>query len=188
MIHHALLLSHILLQKAPSGEVKEKGAVISHDAQLPPELDFFKYAKASTGKRKAGDKESDAHTESKQGKLERKRRKIEYESKDDHGDAEEDVPAMQKHRVTSKGSDVPKPITSFEDLRERYHVSPRLLSNLSESSYKHPTGIQAHGIPILLEVSPLGVSSQGLHNTDDSCSVVTLLPSRQLVRVKLWHT
>ncbi|OJA11435.1 hypothetical protein AZE42_04586 [Rhizopogon vesiculosus] len=151
-----------LFNKAPSGEAKVKGVAISHDAQLPPELDFFKYAKASTGKRKAGDKESDAHVESKPAKLERKRRKIEDESKDDHSGAEEEVSPIQKHRVTSKGSDVPTPITTFEDLRERYGVSSRLLSNLSDNSYKYPTGIQAHGIPILLErrdlaaISPTG--------------------------------
>jgi ATP-dependent RNA helicase DDX52/ROK1 len=72
---------------------------------------------------------------------------------------------MQKHRVTSKGSDVPTPITSFEDLHERYQVPQRLLSNLSENSYKHPTGIQAHGIPILLEVSPPGFPSCGMMST-----------------------
>src|SRR6267154_1558020 len=136
---------HVLLQKASSKDAKGKGVQTSHDAQLPPELDFFKYAKSSTGKRKAGDKESDAHAESKQGKVERKRRKIEDESKDsddDHDSAEEEVPTMQKHRVTAKGSDVPNPISSFEDLREQYHVPPRLLSNLSENNYKNPTGIQ----------------------------------------------
>lgn len=179
------LQPHVPLQKAPSREAQVKGVVISPDAQLPPELDFFKYAKASTsGKRK--DKESDLQASSKEGKLERKRRKIEDESKDHHNSAEEEAPAIQKHRVTSKGSDIPKPITSFEDLRERYHVSPRLLSNLSENSYKHPTGIQAHGIPILLEVSPPDVSSRGPQDVDGFCSVVTLLPSRRLVQVKHW--
>ncbi|KAG2109598.1 P-loop containing nucleoside triphosphate hydrolase protein [Suillus discolor] len=121
----------IFNKAAPPKDVKGKGVL----TQLPPELDFFKYAKASSGKRKAEDKESDVHAEGKQEK---------------------------KHRVTAKGSDVPKPIASFEDLRERYNVPPRLLSNLSENSYKYPTGIQAHGIPILLErrdlaaISPTG--------------------------------
>ncbi|KAG1749675.1 P-loop containing nucleoside triphosphate hydrolase protein [Suillus paluster] len=154
-----------IFNKAPSKDVKGKGVLISHDAQLPPELDFFKYAKAPAGKRKAEEKESDPHTESKHGKVERKRRKIEDESSksdNNYSGAEEEAPTMQKHRVTAKGSDVPNSIASFEDLRERYHVPPRLLSNLSENSYKHPTGIQAHGIPILLEhrdlaaISPTG--------------------------------
>jgi ATP-dependent RNA helicase DDX52/ROK1 len=121
--------------------------------------------------------------------VERKRQKIEDESTDsddNHVGTEEEAPTVQKHRVTAKGSDVPKPIASFEDLRERYHVPPRLLSNLSENSYKHPTGIQAHGIPILLEVSPPDILSYGLEEADDSyCSTVTSLQSRRLVRVKL---
>lgn len=170
---------------APPKDVKGKGVL----TQLPPELDFFKYAKASSGKRKAEDKESDVHAEGKQEKVERKRRKTEDESADsddNHIGIEEEAPTMQKHRVTAKGSDVPKPIASFEDLRERYNVPPRLLSNLSENSYKHPTGIQAHGIPILLEVSPPNVLSYGSEDADDSCcSTVTSLPSRRLVRVKL---
>lgn len=154
-----------IFNKAPAKDVKGKGVLIPHDAQLPPELDFFKYAKASAGKRKAEDKESDVHAKGKPEKAERKRRKIEDkspDSDDNHIGTEEDTPTMQKHRVTAKGSDVPKPFTSFDDLRERYHVPPLLLSNLSEHSYKHPTGIQAHGIPILLEhrdlaaVSPTG--------------------------------
>ena len=176
------LQPHILLQKAPA---KEKGVMISSDAQLPPELDFFKYAKAPTEKRKAGGKD-DLEASTKEGKSERKRRKIEDGSKDDKS-AEEEVPVMQKHRVTCKGSDVPKPITSFEDLHERYQVPPRLLSNLSENNYKCPTGIQAHGIPILLEVSLPIVSSRGLQGVDDFCSVATLPPFRRLVQVKLWH-
>ncbi|KAG2345265.1 P-loop containing nucleoside triphosphate hydrolase protein [Suillus weaverae] len=154
-----------IFNKAPAKDVKGKEVLISHDGQLPPELDFFKYAKASAGKRKAGDNESDVHAEGRLEKVEHKRRKIEDESTDsddNHIGTEEEAPTMQKHRVTAKGSDVPKPIASFEDLCERYHVPPRLLSNLSDNSYKHPTGIQAHGIPILLEhrdlaaISPTG--------------------------------
>jgi ATP-dependent RNA helicase DDX52/ROK1 len=186
---HKLFSWLMFFQKAPAKDVKGKGVLISHDTQLPPELDFFKYAKASAGKRKAGDKESDVHAEGKPEKAERKRRKIEDESTDsDDNDigTEEDTPTMQKHRVTAKGSDVPKPFASFEDLHERYHVPPRLLSNLYEHNYKHPTGIQAHGIPILLEVNLPDVLSYSSKDADDSCcSTVTSLPSRQLVLVKL---
>jgi len=43
-------------------------------------------------------------------------------------------------------------VDSFDALNDRYHVSSRLLTNLSENGYTHPTGIQSYGIPILLEV------------------------------------
>ncbi|KAG1769641.1 P-loop containing nucleoside triphosphate hydrolase protein [Suillus occidentalis] len=148
-----------IFNKAPAKDVKGKGVLIPHDAQLPPELDFFKYAKASTGKRKAEDKESDIHAKGKPEKTERKRRKIEDESPDsddNHIGTEEDTPTMQKHRMCLN---LLHPLrTCANDIT----VPPLLLSNLSEHSYKHPTGIQAHGIPILLEhrdlaaVSPTG--------------------------------
>lgn len=58
-----------------------------------------------------------------------------------------------KDRVTAKGSEVPKPAETFEDLAKRYDVASRLLANLRKYKYEYPTGVQAHGIPILLEVS-----------------------------------
>ncbi|KAH7929372.1 P-loop containing nucleoside triphosphate hydrolase protein [Leucogyrophana mollusca] len=141
-------------QKDPKG--KGKGSVTSHDFELPAELDFFKYAKGGTGKRKATEKV---------GNPGGKRRKVgdgsgdEDENEDeDGGEPEEDGPT-QKHRVTTKGSDVPQHIDSFEALRERYPVPQRLLANLADNSYKHPTGIQSYGIPILMESRDLAAIS-----------------------------
>lgn len=56
-------------------------------------------------------------------------------------------------RVTAKGSGVPPPIDVFDDLLDRYKMPQRLLSNLGDNRFKYPTGVQTHGIPILLEVS-----------------------------------
>ena len=108
------------------------------------ELDFFKYAKGGTNKRKA----------SEQAEQEVKKQKTSRDSEDEVEDDEDD-PAlvMPKHRVTAKGSRVPEHVDSFDALNDRYQVSPRLLTNLSDNGYTHPTGIQSYGIPILLEVS-----------------------------------
>lgn len=59
----------------------------------------------------------------------------------------------QAHKVTAKGSDIPVKIDLFEELKERYSVSKQLLANLTQCRYFQPTGIQSHGIPVLIQVS-----------------------------------
>ncbi|KIJ21449.1 hypothetical protein PAXINDRAFT_123201 [Paxillus involutus ATCC 200175] len=82
-------------------------------------------------------------------------------------------------------------------------MAPRLLSNLRDNDYTHPTGVQAHGIPILLErrdlaaISPTGtgktlsyllpimsslgapISSQG-DESGSGVRAVVLAPTREL--------
>ncbi|KAL4069362.1 P-loop containing nucleoside triphosphate hydrolase protein [Scleroderma citrinum] len=144
---------------------KKKAVSISLDAKLPPELDFFKYAKGGSGKRKAIHNEGTGVSSSRQSGTVRKRQKVDDEgqhSDSDSGNEVEDNTLRPKHRVTAKGLDIPKPAETFEELAERYKMTPRLLANLREHNYKHPTGVQAHGIPILLErrdlaaISPTG--------------------------------
>lgn len=65
----------------------------------------------------------------------------------------EDLPP--KHRVTLSGENLPDPISDFGDLPSRYSVPQRLLQNIQSCGYNAPTSIQAHGIPVLLEVSYL---------------------------------
>lgn len=93
--------------------------------------------------------------------MNRKRRKVECEdrSSDEGSEGEAGSSISQpKHRVTAKGSNVPHSAETFEELADRYKVAPGLLTNLDEHGYKHPTGVQAHGIPILLEVSECPIS------------------------------
>ncbi|KDN51552.1 hypothetical protein RSAG8_00097, partial [Rhizoctonia solani AG-8 WAC10335] len=123
--------------------------------QLPPELDFFKYAKAapsgSASESAAPVRPTKAKedTESAQGK---KRKRGDEDRKE----------SLVKHRVASSGDSVPSPITEFEDLPSRYKIPQRLLQNIEHCGYDSPTGIQAHGIPVLLEgrhliaISPTG--------------------------------
>lgn len=59
-----------------------------------------------------------------------------------------------RHRVTSKGEDIPNPLSSFEELElePRFGATSLLLQNLHNHGFTSPTPIQAHGIPILLKV------------------------------------
>jgi ATP-dependent RNA helicase DDX52/ROK1 len=122
------------------------------DIELPTDLDFFKSVQGGTGKRKT----SGEHSE--RGEPAAKKSKVEEKgNKEGLADVREAEPT-QKHRVTTKGSKVPPPIHSFEELRSRYHISSLLLSNLTKIGYSSPTGVQSYGIPILLEVCPLANS------------------------------
>ena len=133
-----------------AGKIKEKGKFVakSTDDGLPAELDFFKYAQGGSsghGKRKADEDTIQAL----------KKIRIQDDDSDDDNvneGQEASSSSMPRQRVTAKGNNVPDPVDSFEALRTRYNVSSRLLSNLEDSGYKQPTGIQAHGVPILLEV------------------------------------
>ncbi|KAF7798589.1 hypothetical protein EIP86_009811 [Pleurotus ostreatoroseus] len=140
-----------------AGKIKEKGKSVakSTDDGLPAELDFFKYAQGGSsghGKRKADEDTIQAL----------KKIRIQDDDSDDDNvneGQEASSSSMPRQRVTAKGNNVPDPVDSFEALRTRYNVSSRLLSNLDDSGYKQPTGIQAHGVPILLESRDLAAIS-----------------------------
>ncbi|KIP03254.1 hypothetical protein PHLGIDRAFT_111095 [Phlebiopsis gigantea 11061_1 CR5-6] len=132
---------------------KGKGVTRPDDGELPTELDFFKYAQGGPTKRK-GIREP-----------EQKAKKAKVSSEEEVSGTSTDAKpstSMPRQRVTAKGNNVPAPLESFQDLITRYNVPPRLLDNLEHSGYLEPTGIQVHGVPILLEgrdlaaISPTG--------------------------------
>ncbi|KAL0581368.1 RNA-dependent ATPase rok1 [Marasmius crinis-equi] len=146
---------------AKKARTKKTSQPASQDTELPAELDFFKYAQG-TGKRKASNKAAD--------KSEKRRRLNESGSVTDQesdgsdgseleGDDTSANSPQQRHRVTAKGSNVPKHADSFEEMRDRYHLSSHIMTNLSKNGYEHPTGIQSYGIPILLESRDLAAIS-----------------------------
>ncbi|KAI0825230.1 P-loop containing nucleoside triphosphate hydrolase protein [Trametes gibbosa] len=134
----------------PKASTSSKAA----EGELPPELNFFKYAEGGPPKRKAQDAAGGADPKAKKRKVD--------EDEDEDEDPEEEDPPMPRHRVTTKGTDVPSHVETFDELRERYNLPSHLLSNMAEHGYKNPTGIQSYGVPILLErrdlaaISPTG--------------------------------
>ena len=64
----------------------------------------------------------------------------------------EEGPSQPRHRVTTKGTNVPEPVESFEELHNKYDVPPRILQNLKDYGYTSPTAIQRYAAPIILEV------------------------------------
>lgn len=140
----------MLAQKTKS-QAKGRGvAKPTTDGELPTELDFFKYAQGGSAKRRA---DVDSQPKIKQARL-NEDMDVD-EDTENAGPVENGEPSssVQRQRVTTKGNNVPEAVESFEELGERYNVPGRLLQNLEASGYKQPTGIQAYGTPILLEVS-----------------------------------
>lgn len=126
-----------------------KASVRSQEGELPTELDFFKYAQNGSGKRKA----------TTPGKLESKKRKVDFAKGDEEkagmGEEEDNGHSQAlapKHRVITKGSNVPECLDTFPALKDRYQIPSQLMTNLSQNGYVQPTAIQSYGIPILLEV------------------------------------
>ncbi len=133
------------------------------DGELPPELDFFKYATAGPSKRKPSGPDGEGHARSK-----RHRKEISVDGSDanaedkSYGDSSmttnpSDNSGMPRQRVTIKGNKSPRRADSFKELHDRYRIHSQLMDNLKRYGYEHPTGIQSAGCPILLEVSTLPV-------------------------------
>ncbi|KAG9122573.1 RNA-dependent ATPase rok1 [Ceratobasidium sp. 392] len=149
----------LMPSKAGGGSEKRasKSTVDVAPGQLPPELDFFKYAKAAPGRSDAEAPAPAGNTRESEGEEEASSSKEKKRKRN-----EEALDPQPKHRVTTSGQGVPGPITEFEELFARYNIPKRLAQNLDNYGYKAPTGIQAHGIPILLEgrhlvaISPTG--------------------------------
>uniref|UniRef100_D8PL49 RNA helicase n=1 Tax=Schizophyllum commune (strain H4-8 / FGSC 9210) TaxID=578458 RepID=D8PL49_SCHCM len=138
-----------LFQPSKAGQSEGKKKKTQSTSNLPSDLDFFKYAESSSSKRKTDS--TDPNT--------RKKRRVEADVAEGEGSNDEEEAPRQKHRVTAKGINIPVAAQTFGEMKERYDMPSLLLSNLSKHGFKHPTGIQSHGIPILLEKRDLAAIS-----------------------------
>jgi ATP-dependent RNA helicase DDX52/ROK1 len=127
------------------------------DDQLPADLDFFKYAQ-SAGASKRKDSQTEEQSKKRQKVTPNEQVNDDGDEYEDNGEASSSIRIL-RHRVTTKGSNIPPPIHTFEDLKERYDVPSRLLTNLRESGYRTPTAIQAYASPILLQSRDLAAIS-----------------------------
>lgn len=121
------------------------------DNHLPAELDFFKYTQDTGRKRKS---QSDDLGGRKKRRKEEDNSEVEDEDHNDVCPGEEGGGQLvtQRHRVKTKGSNVPTHFETFEELRTRYSVPSHITSSLEKYGYASPTSIQSYAIPILLEV------------------------------------
>jgi len=118
----------------------------SSPGEIPLELDFFKYAQGSQGKRKSSDSTPQ----------EGKRRKFHHEGI--HTTQAEEKKSSTVHQVAAKGKNIPPHVESFAALKA-FSIPSHLLSNLASSGYTEPTSVQSYCLPILLKVIVLAFAA-----------------------------
>ena len=132
-------------------KVKRVTSQVDTSNALPAELDFFKYARTGTDKRKHKSLLSEQPLE--------KRRRVDGEDETAKNIIEDDAKELtdterpqERHKVISKGSHIPEAVDTFEALYKEYSIPSHVHQNLSKSGYNHPTSIQSHAVPVLLKV------------------------------------
>ena len=55
-----------------------------------------------------------------------------------------------RHRINVHGSDLPDPISTFEELQSEYRLNARVLHNLKDAGLNSPTPIQMQAKPLMM--------------------------------------
>uniref|UniRef100_A0A3B3STB4 Probable ATP-dependent RNA helicase DDX52 n=1 Tax=Paramormyrops kingsleyae TaxID=1676925 RepID=A0A3B3STB4_9TELE len=55
-----------------------------------------------------------------------------------------------QNRIHVRGTDLPDPMATFEELQEEYKLDPRIIQNLQAAGFQNPTPIQMQAIPLML--------------------------------------
>uniref|UniRef100_A0A4W4GQ43 ATP-dependent RNA helicase n=1 Tax=Electrophorus electricus TaxID=8005 RepID=A0A4W4GQ43_ELEEL len=55
-----------------------------------------------------------------------------------------------KNRINVHGTDVPDPLSTFEELRQEYELDPRIIQNIKAAGFQTPTPIQMQAIPLMM--------------------------------------
>ncbi|XP_035287965.1 probable ATP-dependent RNA helicase DDX52 [Anguilla anguilla] len=55
-----------------------------------------------------------------------------------------------QNRINVHGTDIPDPVSTFEELQEEYQLDPRIIQNIRAAGFQTPTPIQMQAIPLML--------------------------------------
>ncbi|ROL50829.1 putative ATP-dependent RNA helicase DDX52 [Anabarilius grahami] len=55
-----------------------------------------------------------------------------------------------QNRINVHGTDIPDPVSSFEELQEEYDLDPRVIQNIKAAGFQTPTPIQMQAIPLMM--------------------------------------
>lgn len=50
------------------------------------------------------------------------------------------------------GTDIPDPISTFEELQKEYDLDPRIIQNIKAAGFQTPTPIQMQAVPLMMHV------------------------------------
>ncbi|KAK2873038.1 hypothetical protein Q8A67_022935 [Cirrhinus molitorella] len=56
----------------------------------------------------------------------------------------------RQNRINVHGTDVPDPVSTFEELQEEYDMDPRIIQNIKAAGFQTPTPIQMQAIPLMM--------------------------------------
>ncbi|WFD33935.1 RNA helicase [Malassezia cuniculi] len=85
---------------------------------------------------------------------------------------------LARHQLNLRGTDVPLPLASWDDLEERWDVPRWLSANLGAASWREPTPIQRGAVPVMLDRRDLLAGAP----TGSGKTLAFLLPVLQLLR------
>ncbi|XP_072517973.1 probable ATP-dependent RNA helicase DDX52 [Salminus brasiliensis] len=54
------------------------------------------------------------------------------------------------NRINVHGTDIPDPLTTFEELQKEYELDPRIIQNIKAAGFQTPTPIQMQAIPLMM--------------------------------------
>ncbi|XP_048021851.1 probable ATP-dependent RNA helicase DDX52 [Megalobrama amblycephala] len=55
-----------------------------------------------------------------------------------------------QNRINVHGTDIPDPVSSFEELQKEYGLDPRVIQNIKAAGFQTPTPIQMQAIPLMM--------------------------------------
>ncbi|XP_043077581.1 probable ATP-dependent RNA helicase DDX52 [Puntigrus tetrazona] len=56
----------------------------------------------------------------------------------------------RQNRINVHGTDIPDPISTFEEMQKEYDVDPRIIENIKAAGFQTPTPIQIQAIPLMM--------------------------------------
>uniref|UniRef100_A0A8C2KG29 ATP-dependent RNA helicase n=1 Tax=Cyprinus carpio TaxID=7962 RepID=A0A8C2KG29_CYPCA len=55
-----------------------------------------------------------------------------------------------QNRINVHGTDIPDPVSTFEELQKEYDLDPRIIQNIKEAGFQTPTPIQMQAVPLMM--------------------------------------
>lgn len=120
--------------------------------------------KAARKKKKGAKRKSeDAELETREGEgiqwmsLQNKTKEAKQESKDKpslkrlkqlHNEKVNRI--RHQNRINVHGTDIPDPVTTFEELQKEYDLDPRIIHNIKAAGFQTPTPIQMQAVPLMM--------------------------------------
>ncbi|XP_016130476.1 probable ATP-dependent RNA helicase DDX52 [Sinocyclocheilus grahami] len=55
-----------------------------------------------------------------------------------------------QNRINVHGTDIPDPVSTFEELQQEYDLDPRIIQNIKAAGFQTPTPIQMQAVPLMM--------------------------------------